>query len=282
MALKQAAVLMLLSVAFWLPAVTSAQQPAVAPVPALSAHVIDQTGTLTSREIASLDQSLRAYEQQTGSEFAVLIVPTTAPETIEQYGIRVADQWQLGRKKIDDGLILIVAKADRKVRFEVGYGLEGALTDATSKHIIDGVIVPRFKQQDFYGGITQGVKAAIDVLAGESLPKPAKRQDDSEDMLYQVMPVVFIAALILGRILRAFVGRTGGASVTGLLIATVAWFLLGVLSTAILAGIAGFIIALTGIGIGGRGLGGGARGGGGGGFRGGGGGFGGGGASGRW
>jgi len=267
-------------IALCLPQLTQAQQA----VPALSARVIDQTGTLSSSEVASLDQVLSAFEKKKGSQLAVLIVKTTAPESIEQYGIRVADQWKLGRKKIDDGAILIIAKADRTLRIEVGYGLEGALTDATSKRIIDDIIVPRFKQQDFYGGVVAGVQAIIAVVDGEPLPLPAKNDQFAEDDVFQLLPVVFIAALILGGIMRAILGRMKGALVTGGFIAVMAWFILGAISLALVAGFVAFIIALSGFGIGGGGFGSGSGGGrgGGGGFRGGGGGFGGGGSSGRW
>lgn len=266
-------VFLTLMIALCLPQLTQAQQA----VPALSARVIDQTGTLSSSEVASLDQVLSAFEKKKGSQLAVLIVKTTAPESIEQYGIRVADQWKLGRKKIDDGAILIIAKADRTLRIEVGYGLEGALTDATSKRIIDDIIVPRFKQQDFYGGVVAGVQAIIAVVDGEPLPLPTKNEQFTEDDVFQLLPVVFIAALILGGIMRAILGRMKGALVTGGFIAVMAWFVLGAISLALVAGFVAFIIALSGFGIGGGGFGSGSsggRGGGGGGFRGGGGGFG--------
>src|SRR5512140_439195 len=131
-----------------------AQAEVAVPVPA---RVTDQTGTLTPDQVQGLERTLRAFEARKGSQIAVLIVPTTQPETIEQFGIRVADRWKLGRKGIDDAAILIVAKNDRTLRIEVGYGLEGALNDATSKRIISEVIVPRFTQGDLYGGIAAGV-----------------------------------------------------------------------------------------------------------------------------
>ena len=127
-------------------------------VPALTGRVIDTTGTLTKAQKDTLDQVLTAFESRKGSQLVVLIVPTTAPESIEQFGIRVADIWKPGRKKIDDGAILLIAKNDRALRLEVGYGLEGVLTDALSKRIIDQTIVPRFKEQDYCAGITQGVQ----------------------------------------------------------------------------------------------------------------------------
>src|ERR1700692_2123192 len=133
-------------------------------VPPLSGRVVDQTDTLSAGDISSLTQTLKDLETRKGSQVAVLIVPTTAPETIEQYSIRVAEAWKIGRKKIDDGALLVVAKNDRKLRIEVGYGLEGALTDVTSKPIIDDIITPRFRSGDFAGGISAGVDRIIRVI----------------------------------------------------------------------------------------------------------------------
>src|SRR5438874_13444657 len=148
-------------------------------VPPLSGRVVDQTGTLSSGDISSLTQTLKNLEARKGSQLAVLIVPTTEPETIEQYSIRVAEAWKIGRKKIDDGAILVVAKDDRKLRIEVGYGLEGALTDVTAKRIIDEVITPKFRSGDFAGGITDGVNRMLRVIDGEPLPAPAQRSRSS-------------------------------------------------------------------------------------------------------
>jgi uncharacterized protein len=138
-------------------------------VPPLTGRVVDQTGTLSVGDIASLDRTLRDFEAKKGSQIAVLIVPTTQPETIEQYSIRVAEAWKIGRKQIDDGAILVVAKNDRKLRIEVGYGLEGALTDVTTKRIIDEVITPKFRSGDFVGGISDGADRIIRVVDGTGL-----------------------------------------------------------------------------------------------------------------
>src|SRR5262249_16486767 len=127
------------------------------PVPPLTGRVVDQTGTLSPGDIASLTATLKDLEQRKGSQIAVLIVPTTQPETIEQFSIRAAEAWKIGRKKIDDGALLVVAKNDRKLRIEVGYGLEGAIPDVTARRIIDEVIVPHFKGGDFAGGIFPAV-----------------------------------------------------------------------------------------------------------------------------
>ncbi len=275
-------------------------------VPALSGRVIDQTKTLTSEQLRTLDQKLREIEARKGSQVAVLMVPTTKPEEIEQYAIRVADKWKLGRKKVDDGVILLIAKNDRAVRIEVGYGLEGALTDAMSKRIIDGAIIPRFKQQDFYGGILAGVDQIGRVIDGEILPVPVPARQlvaDQEGTLSS-LSVLFVIALVLGGFLRSILGRGLGAGVTAVAVSIIGWFIAGALLTAILGGVIAFIVTLLGGGLGGLGsgyyggggagrgsgrssshggFGGGSGGGfGGGGFGGGGGGFGGGGASGRW
>src|SRR6266403_2278081 len=148
-------------------------------VPPLSGRVVDQTGTLSSGDIASLTQTLENLEAGKGSQVAVLIVPTTAPETIEQCSIRVAEAWKIGRKKVDDGALLVVAKNDRHLRIEVGYGLEGALTDVTTKRIIDEVITPKFKSGDVAGGISAGVERMIALVNGEKLPAPEPAHWDS-------------------------------------------------------------------------------------------------------
>ena len=145
-------------------------------VPPLTGRVVDQTGTLSASDIASLTQRLMDMESRKGSQVAVLIVPTTQPESIEQFSIRVAEAWKIGRKKIDDGALLVIAKNDHRLRIEVGYGLEGSLTDVTSRRIIDEVITPRFRAGDFAGGISSGVDRIIGVVNGETLPRPAPVQ----------------------------------------------------------------------------------------------------------
>ena len=265
-------------------------------VPPLTGHVIDQTGTLSTQQKSELEQTLTAFEARKGSQLAVLMVASTQPEAIEPYALRVAEQWKLGRKKVDDGAILVVAKGDRALRIEVGYGLEGALNDATSNRIIDETIVPRFKQQDYNGGIQAGVAQIIRVVDGEALPPgaAAERRSAPSGGMQQYAPVLFILALVVGGVLRSVLGRLPGAVVTGGLIAAAAWFVVGAITVALLAGVIALVVTLLGGGGFGRrgpggyyggGLGGGlgGRGGfGGGGFSGGGGGFGGGGASGRW
>ncbi|MFN6992621.1 MAG: TPM domain-containing protein [Aquincola tertiaricarbonis] len=268
----------------------SAHGTAQVAVPPLTGHVIDQTGTLTLEQKAALEQTLTAFEARKGSQLAVLMVASSAPEEIEQYALRVAEQWKLGRKKVDDGAILVIAKDDRAMRIEVGYGLEGALNDLTSKRIINETILPRFKSQDFYGGITAGVEQVIRVVDGEPLPAPSTRPGQGIGGIgdvQQYAPMLFILALAVGGVLRATLGKVPGSLVTGGVVAVIAWFVVGAVSMALVAGVVALFVTLMGGGMLGRGMGGhygGGRGGGlgGGGFSGGGGGFGGGGASGRW
>jgi uncharacterized protein len=269
---------------------------AQAAVPPLTARVTDLTGTLTREQQAGLERMLQEFEARKGSQLAVLMVPSTAPEAIEQYALRVAEQWKIGRKKVDDGAIMVVAKDDRALRIEVGYGLEGALNDATANRIIRELIVPRFREGDFYGGINAGLDRMMRVIDGEPLPAPAKSAPGTQGESFQMLPVLLILALVAGSILRAVLGRFLGAAATGGAVGFVAWILAGAMAMALLAGGVAFFFTLMGgggrrlggfpgmYGGGGFGRGGGFGGGGfgGGGFRGGGGGFGGGGASGRW
>jgi uncharacterized protein len=260
-------------------------------VPPLTARVTDLTGTLTREQQSGLERMLQEFEARKGSQLAVLLVPTTAPEAIEQFSLRVAEQWKVGRKKIDDGAILVVAKDDRTLRVEVGYGLEGVLNDATASRIIREVIVPRFREGDFYGGINAGLDRMMRVIDGEPLPEPAKSAPGAQGGIFQMLPILLILALVVGSALRAMLGRFLGATVTGGAVAALAWMLAGALAIALLAGVVAFFFTLIGGGMGRRYYGGGFPGGiyrggggwgGGGGFRGGGGTFGGGGASGRW
>lgn len=272
---------LLLAVALWWTTLAGAQ----APVPALTGHVVDQTATLSAEQQADIEQALTNFEARKGSQLAVLIVATTAPEAIEQYSIRVADQWKLGRKKVDDGAILVVAKNDRTLRIEVGYGLEGALNDATANRIINEAIVPRFKLRDYAGGIAAGVNQMMAVVDGEPLPAPTGRARGAEDdPLARGFPVIIIVSLVVGSALRAMLGRLPGSLVTGGIVAGVTWLVAGALSFALAAGVLAALFTLAGgMGLLGRGgYGHGGSWGRGGGFGGGGGGFGGGGASGRW
>jgi uncharacterized protein len=265
------------------------------PIPPV-ARVADETGTLNAEQRGALDAKLAALEASKGSQIAVLIVPSTAPEDIESFSIRVVDAWKLGRKGVDDGVLLTVAKNDHRYRIEVGKGLEGAITDFDSKRIELEELKPRFRSGDFYGGINAAADRLIGLVNGEPLPPPPQpRRAMRGGSLQGLFPIVLIIALIGGPILRGLLGRPVGAVASGGIAGFITWAITATLGFAVAAGLVAFLFALLG-GLGGGnrfgggfggfgGLGGGGFGGGGfggGGFSGGGGGFSGGGASGSW
>jgi len=266
------------------------------PVPPLESRVTDLTGTLTAGARSALESKLAAFEARKGAQIAVLIVPTTQPEEIEQYSIRVVDAWKLGREGPDDGALLLVAMQDRALRIEVGRGLEGALTDLVANRIIDETITPRFREGDFAGGITAGVDRMMSVVDGEPLPEPEQHWEGPR-AIGEFLPMLFMIVLVGSTVLRAILGRGLGSLATGGIAGGLAWFVTKALGLAIGVGLVGLVLSLAlGFGSGGRwssgprhggwrtgGWGGGGFGSsGGGGFSGGGGSFGGGGASGRW
>ena len=264
-------------------------------VPPLKARVTDLTSTLNPQQRASLEQTLAEFEARKGAQLAVLIVPTTQPETVEQYAVRVEETWKLGRKGVDDSVLLVVAKDDRRLHFEVGYGLEGVLPDAIAKRIIDNDIVPRFKEGDFYGGIRAGMDRVMRVVEGEKLPPPAAHGvKDSPAWHPEWLFALFVFVVLGGSVLRAIFGRVPGAGIVGAVAGVVGWALIGSLVIGIIAALIGFLLTLfndgrswtpnrwSSGGYGGGWGGGGFSGGGGGGFSGGGGSSGGGGASGSW
>jgi uncharacterized protein len=220
-------------------------------VPPLSGRVVDQTGTLSAGDAAALTGQLRDLETRKGSQVAVLIVPTTEPEAIEQFSIRVAEAWKIGRKKIDDGALLIVAKDDHKLRIEVGYGLEGALTDVTARRIIDEIIVPRFKAGDFSGGISAGVDRIIRVIDGEPLPAPKPEVSHGNEVSDNLLNIIFspfglIGYAAIAGVMRHLLGRLLGSGVTAGVIGALAWFLLGSMILTVVLGVASFFVTLFG------------------------------------
>ncbi|MBY0270284.1 MAG: YgcG family protein [Burkholderiales bacterium] len=262
-------------------------------VPPLKARVTDLTGTLSAERISELERQLAAFEAKKGAQIAVLMVPTVQPETIEQYAVRAFEQWKLGRKGVDDGVLLVIAKDDRKLRIEVGYGLEGVLTDATSKRIISDDIVPQFKRGDFAAGVEAGVSRIISVVGGEALPPPAAAPRSGPVNL-PFNPEWLIAAFVLFSVinhgLRAVFGRLGAAGVMAVLSGFILWLVISSLVLSSIAAVVAFVISLAAgarASFGGGSMGGGSwssggGGFGGGGFGGGGGRSGGGGASGGW
>ena len=293
-----------------LPAVALAQAGAwdsttggLVAVPPLSARVTDLTGTLRADEKQALESKIAGWEGSSGNQLAVLMLPTTQPEPIEAYSIRVAEAWKIGRKGQDNGVLLVVAKDDRKLRIEVGYGFEGVLTDATSRRIISDTISPLFRQNQFAAGLNAGVDQIVAVIAkGDPLPPAAKsspRRGRPDFSLEMLLVIAFVVVPAVGGILRRMFGKVGGATVGAGLVGTGAWFLAGSILIGVLAAlVAWFVLLMLGAGSvlssAGRrggpwggggwtgGSGGGWSGGGGGGFSGGGGSFGGGGASGGW
>ncbi len=261
-------------------------------VPPLKARVADLTGTLTAPQIQTLESRLRDFERAKGSQVAVLMLPSTQPETIEEYSIRVADAWKIGRARVDDGVIVVVAKDDRKLRVEVGRGLEGAIPDAVAKRVVSDVIAPYFRSGDFYGGVAAGTDALMKLIEGEGLPAPRSGviiDGVHRPIDFQTIFLLFFALVLTGAIFGRLFGRVIGAGISGGIVGAIVWLVAGVLAFAVIGGLIGFVIALVN-GMGSRrggwssGPGGWSGGGGfgGGGFSGGGGGFSGGGASGSW
>lgn len=255
---------------------------AVVGVPELSRRVTDLTATLSAEQVAALENKLAAFEAQKGSQIAVLIVATTGAKDIAEFGIEVADLWQIGRKGIDDGVILIVAKDDRKLRLEVGYGLEGVIPDAVAKRVIAETITPYFKNGDYAGGIDAGVTQIIGLIEGEALSAPSENQGVGQDD--GAFMFILFGGLIAGFVLSAMMGRVMGGMLAGLASGVVAALVFGI--TFFLALLIGlmifFIVGIRSTGGSGWSNSGGFGGSGGSSWSGGGGGFGGGGASGSW
>ena len=258
------------------------------PIPPLTGRVVDDSGALNPEQKRELEASLEAFEKRKGSQIAVLITGTSFPEPIESFSLRVAEAWKIGRKGVDDGIVVVVARSDQAMRIEVGYGLEGAVPDATAKRLIEEEFIPRFREGDFYGGLRAGLDRLMRVIDGEPLPPPKQEGGGSEPRSIEAYFILFMAIVIaVGGLLRALFGRLPAAAIVGFGTGLLAWLIVAPLVVAVLVGIVGFIFTLAGGGhrggLGGFGRGGYGGGGfGGGGFSGGGGGFGGGGASGRW
>jgi uncharacterized protein len=265
-------------------------------VPVLKQRVTDLTSTLDTTQIQALDTKLAAFESSKGSQIAVLMISSTQPESIDQFSIRVVESWKLGRKGGDDGVLLLIAKDDRKLRIEVGYGLEGALNDATAKRIVAEIITPYLKRGEFYPGIDAGITALIKLIEGEQLPPPLNRSagqsEKASSHFEQLLGAGFVIFMFGNIILRQLLGRLPSGLVIGTVIGILAWVMLLSLAWAIAASIIAFLLSLLfgmnsggsalPIGLGGGRGGWGSSGGAGGSFGGGGGGFGGGGASGGW
>jgi uncharacterized protein len=262
----------------------------------LSQHVTDRTGTLTAAQIAELEAPLVALEKRKGAQLAILVVATTGDESLEDYSLATAEENKLGREKPDDGLLLLVAKDDRKARIEVGYGLEGAVTDAFASRIIREYLAPHFRRNDYFGGLQEAEAALVKLVDGEALPPPLEAEQSRSGELPS-LPIAVFLGVIIGLLAGStglkpkLLRRIGAAGIAG----GIAWLLFSVGLMVAIAAVLAFVVANTGGGRfgsgrgswgsfpgGGGGWGGGGLGGGGGGWSGGGGSFGGGGASGGW
>lgn len=280
--------------------IPAAAQAAEVPVPALSGRIVDQAGVLSLEQRQALSRKLEAFEQAKGSQVAVLVVPTTGGEAIEDFATRVTDQWKLGRAGVDDGVLLLVAMQERRMRIQTGRGVQGTLTDALSKRIIAERMTPLFRAGDFAGGIAVGVDSILAAVSGESLPPPSKSGSSASSSLNsdlnQVMFLAFMLVPVGALVLRAVLGRFLGGVAAGVITGGVVAFALGSFLVGLLAGALAFFFTFaveanrvmssrgrSGWGGSSSGWGGGSGwGGSGGGFSGGGGGFDGGGASGSW
>jgi uncharacterized protein len=214
------------------------------PLPRLESRVTDLTGTLTAAQQSTLEEKLAAFEARKGAQIAVLILPTTEPEDIAQFGVRLLETWKVGRQGVDDGAVLIVAKEDRAVRIEVQYGLEGVLTDAASSRIINDTIVPMFKQGDYSGGISAGVDQMLKVVDGEPLPAPD--QSWKSDRAGETLPKFLVVLLVIATLLRNVIGRAPAALAAGLGGAGVAWWLSAAMPIVLLSGVGLFLCRALG------------------------------------
>lgn len=228
---------------------------ALQPVPPLTARVIDRSGTLSPPEQQALEAKLAAFEAAQGSQIVILLVSTTQPEDIAAYAFRVADAWKIGRREVGDGVLVVVAKEDRKVRIEVARTLEGAIPDLAAWRIIDGIITPAFRQGDFAGGLDAAVDGLIALVLGEDLPAPAQHQTGNADAgIEDLGALLFVAVPMLGAVLIGVLGRKPGSLLTGGLTGLFVHVMTTSLLLAIIAGVLAIVFVLAlGVGSSGRG-----------------------------
>ena len=231
----------------------------VLPVPPLNAHVIDQTGTLDASQTQALEQKLAAFEREKGSQIVVFMVATTLPEDISSFANRVGNAWKIGRKAVGDGVLLIVAKNDRKARIEVAKTLEGAIPDLAAKQIIDSAITPNFRNGNYALGLTAAIDQITARIAGEALPAPATQKPAGMylgDFQWTDLAIfMFFAVPIAGGIARSVFGRKLGSLVVGGGVGALAMLVTASLVVAGLAGIVALIVTMMMGGLGGLGSG---------------------------
>lgn len=244
--LQAARLVRALLLACWLPLVAlGAWAQGVQPVPALTAHVIDQTGTLTPAQLQALEAKLTAFEQSRGTQLVFLIVPSTQPEDIAAYAQRIGDSWKIGRKGIGDGLLLVVAKNERKVCIETTKALEGAIPDLAARQIIETALTPHFKQGDFSGGLDAAASQVMARITGENLPLPNKSPAGKPGFDWGTLAIfLFFAVPIGSRILSGLLGHKLGSMATGGVVGALAWLLTSSLLIGAIAALAGMLLAL--------------------------------------
>lgn len=246
--IRRALATVLLAAAAWGGLAAAAWAQGLLPVPALTARVIDQTQTLAESERADLEAKLAAFEQRKGSQMVVLMVPTTEPEDIASYANRVGNAWKIGRKEVGDGILVIVAKNDRKMRIEVAKALEGAVPDLAAIRIIDEEMKPRFRNNDFAGGLNAAVARLIGLVDGEALPAPSSGgdgKDSSEGIDWENLAIfLFIGVFVAAPIVRSIVGKKLGSVVMGGGIGVIAFLITTSIVIAVLAGMAALMVSL--------------------------------------
>lgn len=216
-------------------------------VPALSAHVVDTTGTLLNEQLQQLEARLSAFEQARGTQLVVLLVPTTQPEDVASYANRVANTWKIGRREIGDGVLIVVAKSDRKIRIEVAKSLEGAVPDLAAKRVISELITPRFKTNDFAGGLEAGTDQLMKLIAGEGLPAPTAADSDTVEGGFQWIDLgifILVAMPLIAGIAHKIFGSRLGSLATGAAAGGIAWLITASLVIGVIAAFIAFLFTL--------------------------------------
>lgn len=216
------------------------------PVPALSARVVDTTATLSAAQRQAIEARLAAFEAEAGTQIVVLVVARTAPEDIAAYAQRVAAQWQVGRRDVGDGMLILWVKDERKLRIEVAKALEGAVPDLAARQIIDQRMKPLFQQADYAGGLAAAIDALAARISGEQLPAPSPRQAARGGLPWgQLAIFLFVAVPVLGRVLGGLLGRKAGTLLTAGAIGGLGWWL----TTSVVLGLGAGVLALVAVGL---------------------------------